>query len=123
MSGVRVFLASAAAALTMSACGVPSATPEQAEHLAAIAAEGRLLAHGATGGDTFAAFTRVHARALRGQLDLLRTKVRDPELAAVARRVDRALEELSAGPADPMRVAGLERTLASAKTDAERLAR
>jgi hypothetical protein len=121
--GVRAYLAIAVAALVVSACGVPSSTTEQAEHVAAIAAEGRLLAHGAAGGDTFTAFTRVHARALRAQLDALRAKITDGELAAVARRIDRALDELAVSPANRTRGAISERALASAKADAERLAR
>jgi hypothetical protein len=97
-------------------CGTPTTVPAQAEALAAIAAEGTLLANDTAEGTSLGPFTRVHAEALRKEADTLRAAIDEPALEAIAGAVVDALGRL---PDDPARAAD---ALESAEKAAEELA-
>ena len=109
-----------AALLLVSGCGVPQELPKQAEEVESVAAEGELLAHDAAQGDTTDAFRRVHAQALRRQLEGLRGAIDDPRLAAVAATVSDELRRLEL---DAAGAAVVERRLARAGESAGEVAR
>jgi hypothetical protein len=112
-----------AAALALAACGVPSSPIEQAEEIASVASEGKLLARDAAQGRTFDTFTRVHAEALEERLRALESKISDPRLGRLLARVAAALDGLVSAPGDRERAAREEQALASAAEVAEGLAR
>lgn len=91
---MRVSAVLAALGLLLAGCGVPQELPKQAEDVASVAAEGALLAHDAGEGDTTSQFRRVHARALRAQLDELRPAIEDRRLASIAATVAEQLGRL-----------------------------
>jgi hypothetical protein len=110
-----------ALALICSACGVPSSPSKQAEEIASVASEGALLAHEAGGGDSFTAFTRVHAEALAERLSPLEPKIENERLAILLARTTQALETLAAAPGDEERAARLERALERLADEAQEL--
>jgi hypothetical protein len=113
---VRAPAVLAALCLLVAGCGVPHEPAKQAEDVASIAAEGALLAHDAAEGDTIASFRRMHAQALRAQLEELRAAIADRRLAPIAATVStelRRLEEDAA--AAPQVVRELERAAAEAE--------
>jgi hypothetical protein len=102
-------------------CGTPSALDKQAEAVGSIAAEGSLLAHDASEGDTTRTFTRVHARELAKKASALVPAIRDSELESVARTVGRELDALADDPGDERLAAVLERRLDDASKRAEEI--
>ena len=108
---VRFGAVLAAALLALAGCVVPSDPAKQAEEIHSIAAEGALLAHDASEGDTTSPFTRVHADALRKNLAKLEPKVRTAELRALLEDTDDALAELAGEPGDEQRARRLEARL------------
>jgi hypothetical protein len=108
-------------AILLAGCGTPSALDKQAEEVGSIAAEGALLAHDASEGDTTETFTRVHARELAKNVETLRPAIRDGRLERVARSVGADLERLADDPSDERGAAQLERRLDDASTQAEEI--
>jgi hypothetical protein len=102
-------------------CGSPGTVEKQAEDVASIAAEGALLAHDASEGDTAETFTRVHARELAKQADTLRPAIRDTRLEDVVRSVGRELRALADEPGNETAAALLERRLDDAAKRAEEI--
>jgi hypothetical protein len=114
----------AAAALVVAfvaGCGTPATVEKQAEDVGSIAAEGVILAHDASEGDTTETFTRVHARELAKNADALRPAIRDHDLERVAQAIRRDLERLANAPADERGAAELERRLDEAAKRAEEI--
>ena len=105
----------------LAGCGTPATVEKQAEEIGSIAAEGALLAHDVSGGDTTHTFTRVHARELAKKADDLAPKIRDGELERVARSVGADLERLADEPGDERGAAELERSLDEASKQAEEI--
>ena len=102
-------------------CGTPSTLEKQAEEVGSIAAEGALLAHDASEGDTTGTFTRVHARELAKKADQLAPKIREGELRRVAEAVGVDLERLADDPRDEHGAAQLEKRLDDASEQAEEI--
>jgi hypothetical protein len=92
-------------------CGVPSSTPEQAEDLSSLAAEGALLANGVGDGESLSPFAATHARALRKRAEALRRAISDPKLRRVASEVVGELGRLAASPGDSAVGADVQRRL------------
>jgi 5'-deoxynucleotidase YfbR-like HD superfamily hydrolase len=105
----------------LAACGTPSNVADQAAEVGSIAAEGALLAHDAAEGDTTDAFTRVHARALRRNVEELAEAIRDDRLAPLAQKVAAHLERLQSDPSDRSAAAELERALEGAARTADEI--
>jgi hypothetical protein len=99
------------AVLVVAGCIVPGDPAKQAEEIHSIAAEGALLAHDASEGDTTSPFTRVHAEALRKNLAKLEPKVSHAALHSLLEQTDAALSELTDAPGDERRAARLEQWL------------
>ena len=119
---MRVRIAAAALVFGLSTgCGSPGTVEKQAEEVGSIAAEGAILAHDASEGDTTATFTRVHARELAKKADQLAPKIHDGDLERVARAVGSDLERLADEPDDERRAAQLERSLDDASKRAEEI--
>ena len=117
---VRAPAVLAALSLLISGCGVPQELSKQAEDVASIAAEGALLAHDAVEGDTIASFRRVHAQALRKQVEELRPAIVDGRLSALAASVSTELRRLEQNAAAAPVV---ERRLERAAAEADELAK
>jgi hypothetical protein len=100
-------------------CGTPATVEEQAEQVGSIAAEGALLAHDASEGDTTRTFTRVHARELAKKADELSGSIRRPDLGRLARRVALELRALASAPGHERQAALLEHSLDQAAKRAE----
>jgi hypothetical protein len=112
---VRAPAVLAALCLLLAGCGVPQELSKQAEDVASIAAEGALLAHDAGEGDTTGPFRRVHARALRENVDELRPAIEDRRLASIAATVAEQLRRLEQNAAAARTVeTRLERAAAAA---------
>jgi hypothetical protein len=120
---VRSAVVLLAVVLVGTACGVPGSSAKQADEIASIAAEGELLAHDAAEGETFRAFTRVHARALAERLQQLQPEVADERIGSLLARALRLLDELAAAPEDRQGAVRIERELASTGDAAENVAR
>ncbi len=120
---MRGFVGLLAVVLVGTACGVPGSSAEQADEIASVAAEGELLAHDAAEGETFNAFTQVHARALAERLQQLEPEVADERIGSLLARALRLLDELARAPDDRQGAVRLERKLASTADAAEKLAR
>ena len=102
-------------------CGTPATVEKQAEEIGSIAAEGALLAHDASEGDTTGTFTRVHARELAKKADQLGPNIRDSDLERVARSVASDLERLADEPGDEQAAGRLEQQLDDASKRAEEI--
>jgi hypothetical protein len=102
-------------------CGTPSSVEKQADEVGSLAAEGALLAHDASEGDTTETFTRVHAGELAKKADDLAPKIEDRELAGVARSVGADLDRLADDPGDERAAARLERRFDDASKQAEEI--
>ena len=107
--------------VVVAGCGSSGSVEKQAEDVASIAAEGALLAHDASEGDTTGPFTRVHARELAKKADKLAPEIRNSELSHVARSVDQDLERLADDPGDEAGAAQLEKRLDDASRRAEEI--
>ena len=104
------------------AAGCGSSSPQkQAEELGSVAAEGALIAHDASEGDTTDAFTRVHSRALREQADSIERQAADARLARLGRRIAGALDRLADDPGDQDAAALIQRELERAADEAGEL--
>jgi hypothetical protein len=117
---VRASIALAALWLLASGCGVPQEPSKQADEIASVAAEGALLAHDTAEGDTTGPFRRVHARALRGQIEELRPAIEDRRLSALAATVSEQLRRLED---DAAAAPAVETRLERAAEDADEVAR
>jgi hypothetical protein len=104
-------VAAALVVVLLVGCGSPATVEKQAEAIGSIAAEGAVLAHDASEGDTTGTFTRVHARELAKKAEALRPKMRDTRLADAAWAVSGFLETLADDPGDRRRAALIERRL------------
>jgi hypothetical protein len=102
-------------------CGTPSSLEKQAEEVHSLAAEGALLAHDVSEGDTTQPFTRVHAGELARKADELAPKIRDTELKRVAESVGSDLGRLSDAPGDREGAAQVERRLDEAARQADEI--
>jgi hypothetical protein len=100
-------------------CGVPSSTPEQAEDLSSLAAEGALLAAGVADGESLSPFAETHARALDKRVEALRSAISDPMLHRVASDVVGELGRLAASPGDSAVGADVRRRLDEAVASAQ----
>jgi hypothetical protein len=118
---VRTALA-VAAVVVLAGCGVPQELSKQAEEVHSVAAEGALLAHGASDGSTTEIFTREHAKALRELLRPVREAIDDEQLSGVADDVDHTLGRLEAAPGDQQLAARAERELDDLAGSAEAVA-
>ena len=103
------------------ACGQPGSLSKQADEVHSVAAEGSLLAHDASEGDTTAAFTRVHSSALRHKLKQVVAVIDDQRLLRVAHVVSRDLERLGGSPGDRKLAGELERRFEGAADEADRI--
>ena len=104
----------------LTGCG-SSSPDKQAEELGSIAAEGALVAHDASEGDTTDAFTRVHARELRRDAASIRKQAADARLAGLGRRIGNALERLADDPGNQDAAARIQRELDGAADEAGEL--
>jgi hypothetical protein len=102
-------------------CGAPATVEKQAEEVGSIAAEGALLAHDASEGDTTKTFTRVHARELAKKAEQLVPKIRSDNLERVTRSVVSGLERLADDPGDERGAEELEQRLDDAAKRAEEI--
>jgi hypothetical protein len=102
-------------------CGSAGTVEKQAEAVGSIAAEGALLAHDASEGDTTETFTRVHARELAKKAEALRPTIHNSQLNDVVRAVWGYLETLADDPRDERRAALIERRLDDAAKRAEEI--
>jgi hypothetical protein len=107
----------------LAGCGTPHELSKQAEDVHSVAAEGALLAHETSEGDSTTSFTREHARALRKLLSPLRAAIEDERLGDVADSVDRTLSELAGSPGDEELAADAQRELQQLADDADELAK
>jgi hypothetical protein len=109
--------------LLLVGCGPPGTLAKQADEVHSVAAEGSILAHDASEGDTTAAFTRVHTRALRRKLAEVQAVIDRRRLVRVAQTVSRDLQHLGDQPGDRALAAELERRLKRAAREAEEIAK
>lgn len=110
-----------AVVLLVVGCGPPGTLAKQADEVHSVAAEGSILAHDASEGDTTAAFTRVHSRALRRKLAEVLAVVDHRDLARVARTVSRDLQKLAEKPGDRGLAGRLEGRLERAADEADEI--
>jgi len=106
----------AAATLLLAGCG--QSAKLQTDTLGSVAAEGALVAHDASRGDTTDNFTRVHGRALRDLAKKVQDAPANAKLGRLAARIVGDLDELAAHPADEQRAARIQRELERAAKQA-----
>jgi hypothetical protein len=128
-SGNSVFMPRAAGrfaltlvVLLLVGCGPPGTLAKQADEVHSVAAEGSILAHDASEGDTTAAFARAHTRALRRRLAEVEAVIDHGRLVRVAEAVSRDLHQLGERPGDRVHAAELERRLERAADEADEIA-
>jgi hypothetical protein len=110
-------------ALALAGCGGSSSPTKQAEEIQSLAAEGAILAHEASEGDTTGPFARVHARELAEAAQKAARRALTPRLRGLATRVADQLERLENDPHDRAGAVSVERGLEDVADAAERLAR